>query len=82
MKGYEQRLQQPGHLSGSRIATCSLATSRAALGRKARESLRANVVHQSFFGPLPKYTPLPGLGHLMAMLTIRQIPKLSASFCI
>src|SRR5215213_8505208 len=49
---------------------------------KARECLRANVVHHSFLGTLPKYTPLPGLGLLMAMLTLCQIPKRSAGFGI
>src|SRR5215208_2141591 len=53
-----------------------------ALGHKARKSLRADVVHQSLLGPIPKHTPLPVLGLLMAILTLCQIPKLSACFCI
>jgi hypothetical protein len=53
-----------------------------ALGHKARESLRANVVHHSFFGAIPKYARLPLLGLLMAMLTVRQFSKLSACFGI
>ena len=51
-------------------------------GYKARESLRGKEVHQSLPGPIPKHTPLPLLGLLMAMLTLCQIPKLSACFCI
>ena len=53
-----------------------------AVGHKARESLRRKEVHQSLLGPPPKYTPLPVPSPLMAMLTLCQIPKLSASFCI
>src|SRR5215212_1300470 len=53
-----------------------------ALGHKARESLRAKEVHHSFFGAIPKYGRLPLLGLLMAMLTVCQIPKLSAGFGI
>ena len=53
-----------------------------ALGHKARESFRAKVVHQSLLGPIPKHTPLPLLGLLMAMLTVCQIPKLPACFGI
>jgi hypothetical protein len=53
-----------------------------AFGYKARESLRAIEVHQSLLGPPPKYTPLPVLGLLIAMLTLCQIPKLSACFGI
>src|SRR5215207_10793443 len=53
-----------------------------ALGHKARERFRADVVHQSLLGPIPKYAPLPLLGLLLAMLTVCQIPKLSASFGI
>jgi hypothetical protein len=37
-------------------------------------------VHHSFFGAIPKYARLPLLGLLMAMLTLCQIPKLSAGF--
>src|SRR5215207_1499616 len=53
-----------------------------AFGYKARESLRGKVVHQSLLGPIPKYTRLPVLSLLLAMLTVCQIPKLSACFCI
>src|SRR5215212_9851853 len=53
-----------------------------ALGHKARERFRGNEVHKSLLGPIPKHTPLPLLGLLMAMLTLCQIPKLSACFCI
>jgi hypothetical protein len=53
-----------------------------AFGYKARESLRADEVHHAFLGPPPKHTPLPMLGLLMAMLTVCQIPKLSAGFGI
>src|SRR5687768_8885092 len=53
-----------------------------ALGHKARECLRCKEVHQSFLGPIPKYTPLPMPGLLMAMLAVCQIPKLSACFGI
>src|SRR5215204_3771913 len=53
-----------------------------AVGHKARESLRANVVHHSLLGPPPKHSPLPVPGLLIAMLTLCQIPKLSACFCI
>jgi hypothetical protein len=41
-----------------------------AFGYKARESLRVNEVHQSCLGTLPKYTHLPVLSLLMAMLTV------------
>src|ERR671910_3412770 len=64
------------------VSPCSsLATSRAT-GCKARESFRANLVHQAFLSPLPKYARLPLLGLLMAMLALCQIPKLSAGFGI
>jgi hypothetical protein len=53
-----------------------------AFGHKARESLLAIEVHHSLLGPIPKYTRLPVLSPLMAMLTVCQIPKLSARFCI
>src|SRR5215208_7923929 len=53
-----------------------------ALGHKARERFRGNVVHKSLLGPIPKYAPLPLLGLLMAMLTLCQIPKLSACFSV
>src|SRR5687768_17821897 len=53
-----------------------------ALGHKARESLRGKEVHHSLLGPIPKHTPVPLLGLLMAMLTVCQIPKLSAGFGI
>jgi hypothetical protein len=61
---------------------CSLAASRVALGCNPREDLRANEVHQSLLGPIPKYTRLPVAGLLMAILTVCQILKLSASFGI
>ena len=50
----------------------------AALCRKAQEGLRANEVHPSFLGAVPKHTHLPVLGLLMAVLTVCQVPKLSA----
>ena len=53
-----------------------------AVGYKARESLRGKEVHKSLLGPPPKYTPLLVPSPLMAMLTLCQIPKLSACFCI
>src|SRR5215208_4897548 len=53
-----------------------------ALGHKARERFRGNEVHKSLLGAIPKYARLPLLGLLMAMLTLCQIPKLSACFCI
>src|SRR5688572_18559016 len=53
-----------------------------ALGHKARERFRGNEVHQSLLGPIPKYTRLPVPSPLMAMLTVCQIRKLSASFCV
>src|ERR671911_502232 len=64
------------------VSPCSsLATSRAA-GCNARESFRANLVHQAFLSPLPKYARLPLLGLLMAMFAVCQIPKLSAGLGI
>jgi hypothetical protein len=51
-------------------------------GCKARESLRANVVHKSLLSPIPKHSGLPLLGPLMAMLADCQIPQLSAGFGI
>src|SRR5215204_1951061 len=53
-----------------------------ALGHKARESLQGKEVHKSLLGPIPKYTRLPVLGLLMAILTVCQIPKLAACFGI
>src|SRR5215208_4283492 len=53
-----------------------------ALGHKTRESLRGKEVHQSLLGPIPKHTRLPALGFLMAILTVCQVPKLSACFGI
>jgi hypothetical protein len=40
------------------------------------------MVHQSFLGAIPEYIHLPLGGLLMAMLTVCQIPKLSAGFGI
>src|SRR5215218_6579965 len=60
----------------------SLATSSGVRLQSARERFRANVVHQSLLGPIPKYTRLPVLSLLMAILTLCQIPKLSAGFGI
>ena len=50
--------------------------------REARERLGADLVHESFLGPIPKYAHLPLSGLLVAMLAGRQIPKLSACFGI
>src|SRR5215208_8241188 len=49
-----------------------------AFGHKAREDLRANLVHKSFLSPLPKHARLPPPGLLMAMLAGCQITELSA----
>ena len=50
--------------------------------REAREGLRADVVHESFLGPLLKHARLPLLDLLMAVLAACQVPKLSAGLGI
>jgi hypothetical protein len=53
-----------------------------AFGVNPRESLRAIEAHHPFLGPIPKHARLPGLGLLVAMLAVCQVPKLSAGFGI
>ena len=53
-----------------------------AFGHKARQSLRAKVVHNPFLGALQKCVRLPAPGLLIAMHTVCQVPQLSDGFGI
>ena len=40
------------------------------------------MVRKPFLGTLPKHARLPGLGVLVAMLAVCQVPELPTGFCI
>jgi hypothetical protein len=44
--------------------------------------MRGNEVHQAFLGTVPVYARLPVPSSLIAMLSIGQLPQLSASYGI